>query len=61
MSILNSETTETFQRDGVVLLKGVFTDWIDRLRSGVDSNMRNPGPFGRDYLDDGLAGRATGG
>jgi ectoine hydroxylase-related dioxygenase (phytanoyl-CoA dioxygenase family) len=38
----------------------VFDDWIDTLRAGVDSNMRDPGPFGRDYLDDGQAGRFFG-
>jgi ectoine hydroxylase-related dioxygenase (phytanoyl-CoA dioxygenase family) len=60
MSVLSSEKIETFQRDGVVLLEGVFDDWIDTLRSGVDTNMRDPGPFGRDYLDDGQAGRFFG-
>ncbi len=43
MSVLSSETIETFQRDGVVLLEGVFDDWIDTLRAGVDTNMSDPG------------------
>ena len=60
MSVLSCEKIETFQRDGVVLLEGVFDDWIDTLRAGVDTNMRDPGPFGRDYLDDGQAGRFFG-
>ena len=60
MSVLSRETIETFQRDGVVLLEGVFDDWIDTLRAGVDTNMSDPGPFGRDYLDDGQAGRFFG-
>jgi len=60
MATLTVDTIETFRRDGVVLLKGVFTDWIDTLRQGVDVNMREPGPFGRDYLDEGQAGRFFG-
>jgi len=60
MSTLSQEQIETFQRDGVVLLEGVFNDWIDTLRAGVDTNMRNPGPFGRDYLDDAEGGRFFG-
>ena len=60
MGSVDRSTAETFRRDGVVLLQGVFTDWIDRLREGVDRNMRNPGPFGRDYLEEGRAGRFFG-
>ena len=60
MPILNQDQVETFKHDGVVLLEGVFDDWIDTLRAGVDTNMRSPGPFGRDYLDDGQAGRFFG-
>jgi ectoine hydroxylase-related dioxygenase (phytanoyl-CoA dioxygenase family) len=60
MSTLSQQQIETFQRDGVVLLEGVFNDWIDTLRAGVDTNMRDPGPFGRDYLDDAAGGRFFG-
>lgn len=51
---------EQFARDGVVLLEGVFSDWIELLRSGVEANMRDPGPWGRDYLADGEGGRFFG-
>ncbi len=44
---------ESFARDGVLLLRGVFGDWIDLLRSGVEANMRVPGPWGREYQGDG--------
>jgi ectoine hydroxylase-related dioxygenase (phytanoyl-CoA dioxygenase family) len=60
MLVLNQDQVETFKRDGVVLLEGVFDDWIETLRVGVDTNMANPGPFGRDYLNDGQAGRFFG-
>ena len=32
----------TFQRDGVVLLRGAFADWVDRLRAGLQRNMEYP-------------------
>jgi len=60
MTAIDQETVDSFQRDGVVLLNGVFDGWIDTLRAGVDLNMRDPGPFGRDYLEDGQAGRFFG-
>ena len=31
----NSDAIETFRRDGVVLLRGAFTDWVDTLRRGL--------------------------
>ena len=33
---------EAFQRDGVVLLRGVFKDWVDTLRAGLQRNLDNP-------------------
>jgi ectoine hydroxylase-related dioxygenase (phytanoyl-CoA dioxygenase family) len=36
---------ETFQRDGVVLLRGVFADWVERLRAGLQRNLDNPQGF----------------
>ena len=60
MSVLNESLVEDFQRDGVVVLRGVFNDWIDSLRQGVEFNMNNPGPFGREYNQPGEAGRFFG-
>jgi len=34
-----------YQRDGVVLLKGAFSDWVDVLRSGLQRNLDNPQQF----------------
>ena len=51
------EQVEAFARDGVLLLRGVFVDWIETLRRGVDINMREPGPWGREYLDMDIAAK----
>ncbi|MCP4302781.1 MAG: phytanoyl-CoA dioxygenase, partial [Gammaproteobacteria bacterium] len=60
MSLLTQQQIDEFKRDGVLVLRGVFNDWIELLRTGVDTNMHEPGPFGREYLDDGQAGRFFG-
>lgn len=31
-----------FQRDGVVLLKGVFSNWVDLLRDGLERQLARP-------------------
>lgn len=36
---------ETFQRDGVVMLPGIFTDWVDVIREGIDRNIANPSEY----------------
>jgi ectoine hydroxylase-related dioxygenase (phytanoyl-CoA dioxygenase family) len=33
---------ETFQRDGVVLLRGAFADWVEPLRAGLQRNLERP-------------------
>ncbi|MDH3636291.1 MAG: phytanoyl-CoA dioxygenase family protein [Gammaproteobacteria bacterium] len=60
MSQLTQGQVDAFKRDGVLLLRGVFSDWIETLRAGVEANMRDPGPFGREYLEPGQAGRFFG-
>lgn len=37
-----AEDIETFRRDGVVLLRGASTEWVDRLRAGLQRNLDNP-------------------
>lgn len=33
---------ERYQRDGAVLLRGAFTDWVEPLRNGLKRNLENP-------------------
>lgn len=38
----NADDIETFRRDGVVLLKHAFDDWVETLRAGFQRNLENP-------------------
>lgn len=51
---------EAFESDGLAVLRGVFTDWIDTLRQGVERNMRDPGPYTKGYTPEGGSGRFFG-
>jgi hypothetical protein len=33
---------ETYQREGVVLVRGLFADWVEMLRAGVARNLASP-------------------
>ena len=48
---------DAFQRDGVVLIKGLFADHVDTIRAGIERNMSEPGPYAAENLKDGDSGR----
>ena len=48
---------DSYKNDGVVLIEGLFRDWVDTLRTGVERNMSEPGPYAADNLQEGEAGR----
>jgi hypothetical protein len=43
----NAEDIATFRRDGVVLLPGASTEWVESLRAGLQRNLDNPGQYAR--------------
>lgn len=43
--LVTPEMIETYQRDGVVLVPGLFSDHVETLREGVAVNMAEPGPY----------------
>lgn len=50
MNTLVSEADRRrYAEDGAVLLRGLFTDWVEPLREAVEGNLRNPGPLGTRY------------
>jgi ectoine hydroxylase-related dioxygenase (phytanoyl-CoA dioxygenase family) len=48
---------DTFQRDGVVLIKGLFADHVDQISAGIERNMQEPGPYAAENLHAGEGGR----
>lgn len=43
--LVTPEMIDTYQRDGVVLIKGLFADHVEALRAGIARNMAEPGPY----------------
>jgi len=48
---------DAYQKDGVVLIKGLFADYVDSLCKGIEFNMEHPGPSGAENLVKGEKGR----
>ena len=55
--VVTQEMIDTYQRDGVVLIKGLWTDWVEVIRKGIERNMAEPGPYAAENLKPGEGGR----
>ena len=49
MEYIDNEDIKNFANDGAILCKGIFCDWIDKLRVGVDKLIANP-RFVKDHM-----------
>ena len=54
--LLDAAQVSAFRKDGVVLIKGLFSDWVEPLRNGIEHNMQSPGDYGKNYTADGQKG-----
>ncbi len=57
MSAVTREDIETYDRDGVVMIRGLFARHVDALREGVARNMDAPGPYASENQKAGQTGR----
>ena len=55
--LLTHDMIDTYQRDGVIVIRGLFKDHVETLRKGVARNMAEPGPFASENKKDGETGR----
>jgi ectoine hydroxylase-related dioxygenase (phytanoyl-CoA dioxygenase family) len=54
---VTEQMVQDYRRDGVVVIRGLWADWVDELRAGVARNMAEPGPYAAENLKPGEAGR----
>jgi ectoine hydroxylase-related dioxygenase (phytanoyl-CoA dioxygenase family) len=57
---ISGAEVDEFQEHGVIVLRGVFADWVDTLQRGVERNMADPGPYTKGYTPEGGSGRFFG-
>ncbi len=55
--LLTQDHIDTFQRDGVVLIKGLFAGHVEAIEAGIARNMAAPGPYAAENLREGDTGR----
>ncbi|MEL0195424.1 MAG: hypothetical protein VW870_00170 [Rhodobiaceae bacterium] len=54
---LREEDVEAYQRDGAVLVRGLFADHVETIAAGIAFNMDHPGPYAAENLKAGETGR----
>lgn len=54
---VTAEDRATYARDGVVVIRGAFRDWVETLRAGFERNLAAPGPFAIENVRAGEGGR----
>ena len=55
--MVTDEMVQAFQADGAVLVKGLWADWVEDLRAGIEANMASPSPQLMATLKPGEKGR----
>ncbi len=55
--LVTRDMIETYQNDGVVLVKGLFANQVEKLRDGIAVNMAEPGPYASENKKEGESGR----
>ena len=54
---ITEDMITAYQRDGAVLIKGLWANWVDTLRAGIDRNMAEPSEYAAENLKPGEGGR----
>lgn len=55
--LITDTDVETYQRDGAVLIKGLFAGYTNLICSGIARNMREPGEYAAENIKPGESGR----
>ena len=43
--LVTAQEIRTFQEQGVICLRGVFGEWVEKLKKGIATNQANPSKF----------------
>lgn len=54
---LSDDLILAYEKDGAVLLRGLFRSWVDDIAAGIEHNLREPGQYAAENVTDGESGR----
>lgn len=56
-ALITQEHIDSFQRDGVAFIRGLFDGYVETIREGIEENLVCPGEYAAENLVDGENGR----
>ena len=56
-SLVSQSLIDEFQRDGVVLLRGLFLNFVETICAGIEKNLHSPGEYAAENLSVNEPGR----
>ncbi len=48
-ALITDSDIDPFAKDGAIVLRGLFADWVESLQEGIDALMADPSPRERSY------------
>lgn len=55
--LISEEQILAYDRDGAVVLPGLFSEWIETIAAGIERNLREPGTYAAENTKPGEDGR----
>ena len=55
--LVTQQHIDSFQRDGVALIRGLFKDYVEMISAGIERNMTDPSTYASENLKEGEGGR----
>ncbi|MEE9428946.1 MAG: phytanoyl-CoA dioxygenase family protein [Paracoccaceae bacterium] len=46
--MITEDQIAAFQKDGAIVLRGAFIDWVETMAAGIEQNLVHPGPYGNE-------------
>ncbi len=57
MSLISHKQILDFQRDGAIMIPGLFSKWVETIKKGINFNIANPSQYGAENTKKGENGR----
>lgn len=55
--MISSDQIRDYKQNGAVVIRGIFSDYVELIRTGIEKNLTNPGEYAAENLSSGESGR----
>ena len=55
--MVSKDQIQDYKQHGAVVIRGLFTDYVELISAGIEKNLINPGEYAAENLNSGESGR----